>query len=147
MSSIRRSIGRALFRLAAKVDAGPYVKYSRTVHTPLGWSKSNLDGTGLDNLAPGTGRAAQIGIDLANRSIREPSKSARLPPGWLETMMMLPGDNSKPSIGNSWFAKIAAGMAATSPTLPNDQRPWEGMNLSRPRPSYFRRVWNALRGR
>lgn len=37
MSTLRSRVGKALFRLAARIDRGPYVKYTRTVYTPLGW--------------------------------------------------------------------------------------------------------------
>ncbi|KWX66814.1 hypothetical protein [Mycobacterium sp. NAZ190054] len=69
----RNSIGRALLRLAAKVDAGPYVTYTRTVRTP-----------------------------------------------------------------QTWEAKLASGLAGRRPQLPS---------MAPPRPSYWRRLWNALLGR
>lgn len=37
MTRLRSQVGKALFRLAARIDRGNYVRYTRTVYTPLGW--------------------------------------------------------------------------------------------------------------
>ncbi|KKF01939.1 phage tail tape measure protein [Mycolicibacterium obuense] len=72
----------------------------------------------LNAIAPGAGAAAQIGIQVANRAIKYAGQVAGIGvSGLFETLSV--GDNPMGSIGNSWFGKIAGGLAGARPALPN----------------------------
>lgn len=72
----------------------------------------------LNAIAPGAGAAAQIGIQLANRAIKYAGQVAGIGvSGLFETLSV--GDNPMGSIGNSWFGKLAGGLAGARPALPN----------------------------
>lgn len=72
----------------------------------------------LNAIAPGAGAAAQIGIQVANRAIKYAGQVAGIGvSGLFETLSV--GDNPLGSIGNSWFGKIAGGLAGARPALPN----------------------------
>lgn len=72
----------------------------------------------LNALAPGAGAAAQIGIQVANRAIKYAGQVAGIGvSGLFETLFV--GDNPMGSIGNSWFGKLAGGLAGARPALPN----------------------------
>lgn len=73
---------------------------------------------GLDMLAPGAGQAAQMGMKLANRAIQFGGQVAGIgASGLIETF--LPSGSPLGNFGNSWFGKVAAGIASARPALPN----------------------------
>lgn len=90
----------------------------------IGLGGMALDGimaatSGLDMMAPGAGAAAKIGIQLANRTAKYAGQvGGILTSGFLDTITPA-GDNPKASIGNSWFGKLAGGVAGAAPALPN----------------------------
>lgn len=72
----------------------------------------------LNAIAPGAGAAAQIGIQVANRTAKYLGQVAGIGvSGILETLSV--GDNPLGSIGNSWLGKAAGGLAGARPALPN----------------------------
>ena len=72
----------------------------------------------LDFMAPGAGAAAKVGIQLANLTLKQAGKVAGIGvSGFMETLSI--GDNPMGSIGNSWFGKLAGGLAGAKPALPN----------------------------
>lgn len=72
----------------------------------------------LDFMAPGAGAAAKVGIQLMNLSLKQAGKIAGIGvSGVMETLSV--GDNPMGSIGNSWFGKLAGGLAGAKPALPN----------------------------
>lgn len=74
--------------------------------------------SGLDMLAPGSGAAAKIGIQLANLGIKQAGKVAGIATsGVFETLSL--GDNPMGSLGKSWFGKLAGGLAGARPATPN----------------------------
>jgi len=75
--------------------------------------------SGLDMLAPGTSAAAKIGIQLANRTAKYAGQVAGIGVSGLLDTITPAGDNPKASIGNSWFGKLAGGIAGASAALPN----------------------------
>jgi hypothetical protein len=78
----------------------------------------NAAASSLDMLAPGAGAAAQIGIQEINRAIGYAGQAAGIGvSGLLETF--LPTDSPLSNVGNSWFGKIASGIAGARPALPN----------------------------
>lgn len=89
----------------------------------IGLGGMALDGimaatSGLDMMAPGAGAAAKIGIQLANRTAKYAGQVAGIATsGVFETLSL--GDNPKGSIGNSWFGKLAGGLAGARPAIPN----------------------------
>ncbi|MCH9728380.1 MAG: phage tail tape measure protein [Actinomycetia bacterium] len=90
----------------------------------IGLGGMALDGimaatSGLDMLAPGAGAAAKIGIQVANRTAKYAGQVAGIGIGGLLDTITPAGDNPKASIGNSWFGKIAGGIASAAPALPN----------------------------
>lgn len=79
-------------------------------------------GLGLDALAPGAGQAAsaaaQVGIQLANRAAGYAGQVAGIAAGGLmETF--LPNGSELADPANSWFGRIAGGIAGAAPALPN----------------------------
>lgn len=73
----------------------------------------------MDMMMPGAGAAAKIGIQLANRTIKYAGQMAGIGVSGLMQTFTPAGDNPKASIGNSWFGKIAGGLAGAAPALPN----------------------------
>ena len=72
----------------------------------------------LDFMAPGAGAAAKVGVQLLNLSLKQAGKLAGIGvSGVMETLSV--GDNPMGSIGNSWFGKLAGGLAGAKPALPN----------------------------
>lgn len=85
----------------------------------LAMDAAMLATSGLDMMAPGAGAAAKIGIQVANRTAKYMGQNAGiLVGGFLDTITPA-GDNPKASIGNSWFGKIAGGIAGAAPAIPN----------------------------
>jgi hypothetical protein len=83
-----------------------------TLDTALG-----VAAAGLDVLAPGAGQAAQMGIKLANRAIQYGGQLAGIGvSGLMETFLPTGGSNLA---NNSWFTKVAGGIAGAIPALPN----------------------------
>lgn len=78
-----------------------------------------LGTSALDMMAPGAGAAAKIGIQLANRTIKYAGQVAGIGVSGLMETFLPAGDNPKASIGNSWFGKIAGGIASAAPAIPN----------------------------
>jgi hypothetical protein len=73
---------------------------------------------GLDLLAPGASQAAQIGIQLANRTIAYGGQLAAIGVGGLmETF--LPHGSAVGDPGKSWLGKLASGFSGARPALPN----------------------------
>ncbi len=72
----------------------------------------------LNAIAPGAGQAAQIGVQLANRTAAYAGQLAGIGVGGLlETF--LPHGSPIADPGNSWVGKIASGFAGAKPALPN----------------------------
>lgn len=78
-----------------------------------------LGTSALDMMAPGAGAAAKVGIQLANRAIKYAGQVAGIGVSGLMETFLPAGDNPKASIGNSWFGKIAGGIASAAPAIPN----------------------------
>lgn len=97
---------------------------------------------GLDALGPGAADAARTGVDLADRHAGQFAGIGV--DGIMDAL------KSGDKIGNSWYGRIAAGIAGAQPGLPKMADGLTEM-IDRitlgPRPPYWRRVWNALRGR
>lgn len=74
---------------------------------------------GLNAIAPGAGQAAQVGIQLANRFAGYLGQVAGIGVSGLLEAGLPAGDNPMASIGNSWFGKLAGGLAGARPALPN----------------------------
>lgn len=73
---------------------------------------------GLDMMAPGAGQAASTGIQLANRAVGFIGQLGGIFAGGLmETL--LPNDAAMADPTNSWFGRVAAGVAGSAPALPN----------------------------
>jgi Transglycosylase-like domain len=69
------------------------------------------------SLFPGGGAAAQIGIKLANRAIQYGGQVAGIGvSGLMETLLPTGGSQLA---GNSWFSKLAGGLAGARPATPN----------------------------
>lgn len=73
----------------------------------------------MDMMMPGAGAAAKVGIQLANRTIKYAGQMAGIGVSGLMQTFTPAGDNPKASIGNSWFGKLAGGLAGAAPALPN----------------------------
>ena len=72
----------------------------------------------LNAIAPGAGQAAQIGVQLANRTAAYAGQLAGIGVGGLlETF--LPHGSPIADPGNSWLGKLASGFAGAKPALPN----------------------------
>lgn len=76
----------------------------------------------VDAMAPGAGavagQAAQIGVQLANRTAAYAGQAAGIGVGGLlETL--LPHDSPLADPGKSWIGRVAAGFAGARPALPN----------------------------
>jgi len=72
----------------------------------------------LNAIAPGAGQAAQIGVQLANRTAAYAGQLAGIGVGGLlETF--LPHGSPLADPGNSWLGKLASGFAGAKPALPN----------------------------
>jgi hypothetical protein len=75
-------------------------------------------GPALDAIAPGASQAAQIGVQLANRTAAFAGQLAGIGvSGLLETF--LPHGSPIADPGKSWLGKIASGFAGARPALPN----------------------------
>lgn len=75
-------------------------------------------GPALDAIAPGASQAAQIGVQLANRTAAFAGQLAGIGVGGLlETF--LPHGSPLADPGKSWLGKIASGFAGARPALPN----------------------------
>ena len=68
---------------------------------------------------PGGGAAAQMAMQLANRTIKYAGQVAGIGVSGLLETFLPSGDNPKASIGNSWLGKIAGGIAGARPAVPN----------------------------
>lgn len=74
--------------------------------------------SGLDMLAPGAGQAAQIGMQLANRTIGYLGQLGGIAAsGWMETL--IPNNSEFGDPGKSWLGKLAGGLAGARPAVPN----------------------------
>ncbi|OMC46865.1 hypothetical protein A5742_25360 [Mycolicibacterium fortuitum] len=115
---MRKHIARALIKLAHKVYP------PKVTHFPQDWS-------GLDHTTPGAGSAAQAGLEIANRAIRNARYAGQRAgmgvEGLLETLDVPP-----------WQKQLIAGIAGAPPTLPNA--------ATKPAPSLWRRIldWFGL---
>ena len=86
-----------------------------------------LAGPALDAIAPGAGQAAQIGVQLANRTAAYVGQVAGIGVGGLlETF--LPHGSPLADPNKSWVGRIAAGFAGARPALPNTSGGDPGMN-------------------
>jgi len=75
-------------------------------------------GPALDAIAPGASQAAQIGVQLANRTAAFAGQLAGIGVGGLlETF--LPHGSPLADPGKSWLGKIASGFAGARPAMPN----------------------------
>ena len=73
---------------------------------------------GLDLLAPGAGQAAQTGMKLINRTIQYGGQLAAIGvSGLMETFGL--NDTSLGQPQQSWFGRVAAGLAGATPALPS----------------------------
>lgn len=85
-------------------------------------SAISAGGLAIDAMAPGAGQAAgaaaQIGIQVANRSIGYAAQNAGILANGIGEFFSV-GDNPKGSIGAGWFGKLAGGIAGAAPALPN----------------------------
>lgn len=68
---------------------------------------------------PGGGAAAQMAMQLANRTIQYAGQVAGIGISGLAETFLPAGDKPKASIGNSWLGKIAGGIAGAKPAVPN----------------------------
>jgi hypothetical protein len=82
-----------------------------TIDTALG-----VASMGLDAIAPGAGQAAQVGIKEANRAIQFAGQAAAIGVGGLMETFLPAGS---PLAANSWFSKVAGGLAGARPASPN----------------------------
>ncbi len=84
---------------------------------------ASAGGLALDAFAPGAGQAAaaaaQIGVEVGNRTIQLAGEAAGIGVGGLIQTFSPAGDDPKASLGNSWFGKIAGGLAGARPSIPN----------------------------
>lgn len=90
----------------------------------IGLGGMALDGimaatSGLDMMAPGAGAAAKVGIQVANRAAKYAGQVGGIVTGGILDTLTPAGDKPQASIGNSWFGKIAGGIASAAPALPN----------------------------
>jgi hypothetical protein len=77
----------------------------------------NLGAGALDVLAPGAGQAAATGMKLANRAIQYAGQVAGIGvSGLMETFLPT---GASDLAANSWFSRIAGGLAGAAPALPN----------------------------
>lgn len=84
--------------------------------TPGGTIDSAI--TAAASMFPGGGAAAGIGIKLASRAIQYAGQAAGIgASGLMETF--LPSGSALGNFGNSWFGKIAGGIAGARPAKPN----------------------------
>jgi hypothetical protein len=87
---------------------------------------------GLDVIAPGAGQAAQMGIKLANRAIQYGGQLAAIGvSGLMETFLPTGGSELA---NNSWFTKIAGGLAGGIPSIPNTAGGKGGQGTDQPQP-------------
>ena len=116
----------------AGAPAGPSVSSNAPGAGPGGGGFSGLGGSmmgsisgavsmaapALDAMAPGAGQAAQIGVQLANRTIGYAGQAAGIGVGGLlETF--LPHGSALADPNKSWVGRIASGVAGARPALPN----------------------------
>lgn len=91
---------------------------------PMGLAQTaiQLGSLAIDSQAPGAGQAAaaaaQVGIQLANRTAGYIGQAAAIGVGGL-MQTMLPNNSELADPTNSWMGRIAAGFAGARPALPN----------------------------
>ncbi|WP_308192970.1 phage tail tape measure protein [Mycobacterium sp. PSTR-4-N] len=68
---------------------------------------------------PGGGAAAQMAMQLINRTVQYAGQVAGIGISGLAETFLPAGDKPKASIGNSWLGKIAGGIAGAKPAVPN----------------------------
>lgn len=84
---------------------------------PMGALQASV-GAAANAFAPGSGAAAQMAMELINRSIGYAGQVAGIGvDGLMETFSV--GDTALGDLGNSWLGKIAAGFAGAGMALPN----------------------------
>lgn len=84
---------------------------------PMGALQASV-GDAANAFAPGSGAAAQMAMELINRTIGYAGQVAGIGvDGLMETFSV--GDTALGDLGNSWLGKIAAGFAGAGMALPN----------------------------
>lgn len=84
---------------------------------PMGALQSSVSAA-ANAFAPGSGAAAQMAMELINRSIGYAGQVAGIGvDGLMETFSV--GDTALGDLGNSWLGKLAAGFAGAGMALPN----------------------------
>ncbi len=100
---------------------------------------------GLSAVAPGMGQAAQMGVQLANRTAQFAGQLAGIGVGGLmETF--LPHGSPLADPGKSWLGKLAGGLAGARPATPNAAGGGEGGQAGQSAPPQTPEQAAALQG-